>query len=158
MSPTMRPGTPADMARVQEIVERIWAIGSDFALEEEFGAIGDESWDRWLVPKVMSRVWAEISSLTVTEVDGKIAGFITWQTDRARSVGSIHYNGVDPDFQGMGIGSMQVARALDAFREAGMELATVGTGLNEGHAPARRVYEKNGFMPVIDYIMYAQKL
>ena len=158
MKPEMRAGTPADMPRVQEIVEQIWAIGSDFALEEEFGSIGDERWDRWLVPKVMSRVWQEISSLIVTEVDGEIAGFITYGLDGARRVGSIHYNGVSPDFQGMGIGSMQVARVLEIFREAGMEYATVGTGLNEGHAPARRVYEKNGFKPVIEYVMYAQKL
>ena len=158
MSPVMRPGTPADMARVQEIVEDIWAIGSDFALEEEFGAIGDERWDRWLVPKIMSRVWAEISSLIVTEVDGEVVGFITYGTDGARRVGSIHYNGVSPDYAGRGIGSAQVARVLEVFREAGMEYATVGTGLNEGHAPARRVYEKNGFEPVIEYIMYAQRL
>ena len=39
-----------------------------------------------------------------------------------------------------------------------MEYATVGTGLNEGHAPARRVYEKAGFEPVIEYRMYARRL
>ena len=87
-----------------------------------------------------------------------MAGFITYGTDGDRRVGSIHYNGVSPDHAGQGIGSAQVARVLEAFREAGMEYATVGTGLNEGHAPARRVYEKNGFEPVIEYIMYAQKL
>jgi hypothetical protein len=44
------------------------------------------------------------------------------------------------------------------MREAGMTHATVGTGLNEGHAPARRMYEKAGFEPVIEYRMYARKL
>ena len=146
------------MARVQEIVERVWAIGSDFALEEEFGSIGDESWDRWLVPKVMSRVWSEISSLLVTEVDGRIAGFITYGLDGARGVGSIHYNAVSSDFQGRGVGTLQVQRVLEIFREAGMRYATVGTGLNEGHAPARRMYEKAGFKQIITYVMYAQKL
>lgn len=158
MKPTMRAGTPADMSRVQEIVEQVWAIGSDFALEEEFGSIGDERWDRWLVPKVMSRVWQEIASLIVTEVDGTVAGFITYGIDRPRSVGAIHYNAVSPDFQGMGIGSLQVERVLEVFREAGMQYATVGTGLNEGHAPARRIYEKNGFKPLIQYVMYAREL
>jgi len=158
MQPSIRAGTPADMARVQQIVEQVWAIGSDFALEEEFGSIGDESWDRWLVPKVMSRVWSELSSLLVTEVDGEVAGFITHAIDRARRVGTIHYNAVSPDFQGMGIGSLQVERVLEVFREAGMQYATVGTGLNEGHAPARRIYEKNGFKPLIQYVMYAREL
>ncbi len=158
MTPTMRAGTPADMPRIQQIVEQVWAIGADFALEEEFGSIGDERWDRWLVPKVMSRVWQELSSLIVTEVEGQIAGFITYGLDRARRVGAIHYNGEAPEFQGRGIGSLQVRRVLEIFREAGMEYATVGTGLNEGHAPARRVYEKNGFRPIMQYVMYAQKL
>ncbi len=47
---------------------------------------------------------------------------------------------------------------LETFREAGMEYACVGTGLNEGHAPARHVYEKCGFEPLIEYVMYSQKL
>jgi len=158
MELTMRPARLSDMPRIQEIVQQVWAIGADFALEEQFGSIGDESWDRWLVPKVMSRLWAEIGSTLVTECDGKVVGFISYALDRAREVGSIHYNAVAPEHQGHSIGTAQVQEALRIFREQGMKYATVGTGLNEGHAPARRVYEKAGFQPVIEYRMYARKL
>lgn len=158
MSMTMRKGTPADMSRVQEIVEEVWAIGSDFVMEEKYGSVGSERWDRWLVPKVMSRVWDEIDSLLVTEVDGTVVGFITYGMSSQRKVGSIHYNGVCAAGRGLGVGTRQVQAVLGIFREAGMEYACVGTGLNEGHAPARHVYEKCGFEPLIEYVMYSQKL
>ncbi|MGD9497219.1 MAG: N-acetyltransferase family protein [Armatimonadota bacterium] len=158
MEPRMRPATLDDMPRLQEIVREVWAIGSDFTLEEKYGSVGDEAWDRWLVPKVMSRLWDEIDRTLVTEVDGHIAGFISYALDGARRVGTIHYNAVAAGFQGQGIGSAQVQRVLAIFREAGMRIACVGTGLNQGHAPARRMYEKAGFEPVIDYRMYARQL
>lgn len=154
----MRSATLDDVPQLQQIVQKVWAIGSDFALEEKYGSVGDERWDRWLVPKVMSRLWNEIASILVTEIDGEIAGFISYAVDRNRGVGSIHYNAVAPRFQGEGIGGMQLDRALEIFRQEGMEIACVGTGLNEGHAPARRMYENAGFEPVIEYRMYSRRL
>lgn len=158
MSLTLRAATLDDMPRLQQIVREVWAIGSDFALEEKYGSVGDERWDRWLVPKVMSRLYEELGNIRVTEVDGEIAGFISFALDGARKVGTIHYNAVDPRFQGRGVGTAQVKHVLGIFREAGMRIACVGTGLNEGHAPARRMYEKAGFEPVIEYRMYARRL
>ncbi len=158
MEPRMRPATLDDMPRLQEIVRAVWAIGSDFTLEEKYGVVGDQRWDRWLVPKVMSRLWDEIGSILVAEVEGEVAGFVSYAVDRAREVGTIHYNAVDPRFQGRGVGTMQVERVLEIFRDHGMRIACVGTGLNDGHAPARRMYEKAGFEPVIEYRMYARRL
>jgi GNAT superfamily N-acetyltransferase len=158
MAETIRPAKPEDMARIQEIVARIWAIGSDWVLEERYGAIGDERWDRWLVPKVMSRLWDELGTTLVTECDGVVVGFISYGADRLRRVGTIHYNGVAPEYRGRGLGTRQVEHVLSLMREAGMEYAAVGTGLNEGHAAARRVYEQAGFEPVIEYRMYARRL
>jgi len=158
MALQMRPATLEDMPRIQEIVRQIWAIGADFLLEEKYGAVGGERWDRWLVPKVMSRLYEELDNVWVTEEDGRVVGFISFMMSPARKVGTIHYNGVAPEARGKGIGTMQVRKALEIFREAGMEIACVGTGLNEGHAPARRVYEKCGFEPLLEYRMYVQKL
>ena len=158
MNIVMRAGTPADMGCIQQIVEQIWGIGADWALEEKYGAVGDERWDRWLVPKAITRIWDEIDNLIVTELDGQLVGFITYAMSAARKVGTIHFNGVAHEARGEGIGTMQVEKVLEIFREAGMEYACVGTALNEGHAAARRVYEKCGFEPVIDYRTYCQKL
>jgi GNAT superfamily N-acetyltransferase len=158
MSERIRQAQPEDMPRIQEIVSLIWGIGSDWTLEEKYGAIGEQRWDRWLVPKVMSRLWEEIGSTLVTEIDGLVVGFIAYTTDRRRQVGVIHYNGTAPEYQGRGVGTRQVEHVLSLMREAGMVYAAVGTGLNEGHAPARRIYERAGFEPVMEYRMYAQRL
>lgn len=155
---SMRRATLDDMPRIQEIVREIWAIGADFVLEEKYGSVGDERWDRWLVPKAMARLYEELDNVWVTEEDGVVLGFVSTMMSRARKVGTIHYNGVAHAGRGQGIGTMQVQKALEIFREAGMEIACVGTGLNEGHAAARRVYEKCGFEPLLEYRMYAQKL
>ena len=154
----MRPAEPGDMPRLQEIVTEVWAIGSDWAREEKHGAIGDRGWDRWLVPKVMARLWEEIGSTLVTEREGRIVGFVSYSLDALRRVGTIHYNAVAVEHRGEGIGTAQVEHVLSLMRESGMDYATVGTGLNEGHAAARRMYEKAGFEPVIEYRMYARRL
>jgi RimJ/RimL family protein N-acetyltransferase len=158
MSETIRPAELRDMPRLQEIVTEVWAIGSDWTLEEKYGSIGDAVWDRWLVPKIMSRLWDEIGMTLVTEREGRVVGFIAYSIDGLRRVGTIHYNAVAVEWQGEGIGTRQVEHVLALMREAGMEYATVGTGLNEGHAAARRMYERAGFEPVIEYRMYAQRL
>jgi len=158
MAMEMRKATLDDMPRIQEIIREIWGIGADFVLEEKYGAVGDEAWDRWLVPKAMSRLYDELDHVWVTVEDGLVIGFCSYTMSSARKVGTVHYNGVAKAGRGKGVGTRQVAKIIEIFREAGMEIACVGTGMNEGHAAARRVYEKCGFEPVIEYRMYAQKL
>jgi hypothetical protein len=43
--------------------------------------------------------------------------------------------------------------ALQRLKDGGMKLAVVGTGGDEGHAPARRSYEKAGYtaLPLVRY-------
>lgn len=84
-------------------------------------------------------------SLAVAETDGIIAGFVSWKTDIAPNVGEITLNAVHPDHGGKGIGTALYEHALVALKAAGMELATVGTGGDPSHAPARRAYQKAGF-------------
>jgi len=44
---------------------------------------------------------------------------------------------------------------LNLFRQEGLKYAMVGTGMDEGHAPARRAYEKAGFdIPRTDVTYY----
>ncbi|SCE84756.1 hypothetical protein [Micromonospora mirobrigensis] len=42
---------------------------------------------------------------------------------------------------------------MELLRAAGVTLAVVGTGGEDGHAPARRTYEKAGFtgLPLVRY-------
>jgi GNAT superfamily N-acetyltransferase len=65
-------------------------------------------------------------------------------------------NAVSLDFRGMGIGTKMYEFVLDKMRTEGMKYASVSTGLDDGHAAARRSYEKAGFeknLPSIKYFM-----
>jgi len=90
----------------------------------------------------------------VTELDGRAVAFITFTLDYDRRIGTIGNNAVHPDFAGRGIGTAQYRYVLDLFRREGMASATVITGLDASHAPARRAYEKAGFKQVLPSVEY----
>ena len=83
----------------------------------------------------------------VAEVDANIVGFVAVSLDQTQKVGEIGLNAVHPDFAGRGIGTEMYVFALQKMKAAGMLVATVGTGGDASHAPARRAYQKAGFGP-----------
>ena len=90
----------------------------------------------------------------VAEVDKSVAGFVATRLHHPeKSMGEIYLLAVDPDCQGGGIGTALIGFALDKLKDAGMTVATVETGGDPGHAPARRTYEKVGYvqLPVARY-------
>lgn len=97
-------------------------------------------------------------SLAVAEANGAIAGFVSWKPDIAPGIGEITLNAVHPDHGGRGIGTALYEHALAALKVAGMQLATVGTGGDPSHAPARRAYEKAGFSTHLPTIYMYRKL
>jgi ribosomal protein S18 acetylase RimI-like enzyme len=97
-------------------------------------------------------------ALAVAETDGEIAGFVSWKPNIAPGIGEITLNAVHPDHGGKGIGTALYEHALAALKAAGMQLATVGTGGDPSHAPARRAYEKAGFSVHIPSIYMYRRL
>lgn len=89
----------------------------------------------------------------VAEAAGVVAGFVAYEADAETKVGEVYMLAVDPAHQHRGIGTRLNAFALDRLREAGMDLAVVGTGGDPGHAPARRAYERAGYtaLPSVRY-------
>jgi GNAT superfamily N-acetyltransferase len=89
----------------------------------------------------------------VAEVDGAVVGFILYELNHETKVGEVMLLAVQPDDQNQGIGTELNLFALQKFKESGMKLAVVGTGGDEGHAPARRSYEKAGYtgLPLMRY-------
>ncbi len=80
--------------------------------------------------------------------DGVVMGFIAYTLDLKRRVGTVELLAVHPAHQNRGIGTELNTFALGKMAEGGMELAQVGTGGDEGHAPARRSYDKAGYRPL----------
>jgi len=94
----------------------------------------------------------------VAERTGIAVGFVSLQLNRNTMIGEIGLNAVHPDWAGAGIGTAMYDFAVERMREAGMRVATVSTGGDPSHAPARRAYEKAGFNVGIPSIWLCQKL
>jgi GNAT superfamily N-acetyltransferase len=85
---------------------------------------------------------------------GVVVGFVSVRLNRDTQVDEIGLNAVHPDHAGRGIGTAMYNFALARMKEAGMRVATVATGGDHSHAPARWAYEKVGFtvrFPVYGY-------
>ena len=96
--------------------------------------------------------------VSVAERAGLVVGFVSLQLNRDTTIGELGLNAVHPDWAGAGIGTAMYDFAIARMREAGMRVATVSTGGDPSHAPARRAYEKAGFNVGIPSIWLCQKL
>ncbi len=96
--------------------------------------------------------------LYVVEVSGEIVGFISIQINSETTVGEIGLNAVKPDYAGKGIGTQMYGYGIARMKAAGMRVATVATGGDNSHAPARRAYEKSGFNVQIPSVWYCRTL
>lgn len=97
-------------------------------------------------------------TMYVTECEGKIAGFIHYVYEEKTRIGTISNNAVSGEFRGRGIGPRQYELVIAHLRELGAAAVKVTTGLDDGHAPARRAYQKAGFEANTQSITYYQKL
>lgn len=93
------------------------------------------------------------ATVWVAEVGGEIAGFIAYTLNRTTETGTVELLAVHPDHQNRGIGTALNRFALDRMKEAGMKVASLSTGGDPGHAPARTCYEKAGYtaFPIVWY-------
>ncbi|MDH7570437.1 MAG: GNAT family N-acetyltransferase [Armatimonadota bacterium] len=121
--------------------------------EELFRALHPK-WEENKAEQVRSMARRHPEWVYVTEVEGRVVGFITFTMNSETGVGEIGNNAVDPEYQGGGVGTAQHREVLRIFREHGMRVAKVTTGLDEAHAPARRSYEKAGFNRCTTHITY----
>ena len=78
----------------------------------------------------------------------RVVGFVVVAVHDDPHRGEIYMIAVDPDYQNRGVGLGLVNFAVDRIAELGLPLAEIGTGGDPGHAPARHVYEKAGFIAV----------
>lgn len=82
----------------------------------------------------------------------RILGYAGWQVNPDGS-GRIELVAVHPQVRRRGVGAAVCRAALVRLKERGVTVVHIGTGGDEFHAPARRLYESLGFTgyPVVDY-------
>lgn len=94
----------------------------------------------------------------ICERNGKIVGFATFAFGRETLIGLLLNNAADPDSGEKGVGQEMYAAVFERMRAEGMKIITVNTGLDEGHAPARRAYERAGFTAPLESVTYSKLL
>ena len=158
----IREATPEDAAACGEIAAEAWTP----VRESMRGYIGEDIYslfgDRKEAKRqaVMGAVTDERISVLVTEVEGRVAGFITYvmrTNENGVPYGDICNNAVDPSAGGKGIGTAQCAEVIERMKQEGVAYIQVSTGLDESHAPARRMYEKTGFDRSFQHVTYYMK-
>ena len=157
----LRPLRPEDAGAVAEIANLAWqpiyASHRKIFGEELYGILFPEDSER--KGNEMRRACGHHpDNIWICEKDGRVAGFITWYIDQEKKIGTIGNNGLHPDFKGQRLGTFMYRRVLEHFRNQGMRYAKVHTGLDEGHAAARRAYERVGFDIRHEMIEYYMRL
>lgn len=84
----------------------------------------------------------------VAEWNGVPVGFISCDLNLHDHTAEVQLIAVHPEHQNRGVGTALNAFALDRMKESGTKLIHVDTGGDPAHAPARRSYEKAGYIPM----------
>ena len=148
-TPVMRRVKAEDVPRLQQI--RAAAFAPVFAsfraiLGEELNALVQARADEEQAELLTSMLAPDAGwEIYVAELAGIIVGFVSVQLKHDTRIGEIGLNAVHPAHAGEGVGTAMYELALARMKEAGMRVASVGTGGDPSHAPARRAYEKVGF-------------
>lgn len=157
-----RLARPEDEPRLQSI--RLAAFAPIFAAFRSL--LGDEIYD--LAQRRSDQAQAGLltslmtpdanKSLYVALAGSEVIGFVAVLFDHETLLGEIGLNAVDPAHTGKGAGTAMYSFALGLMKQAGMKVATVSTGGDPSHAPARRAYEKVGFGAVIPSVWMCRML
>jgi len=77
--------------------------------------------------------------------DGTPVGFVGVKVHSDDGMGEIYMVAVDPIAQGRGIAARLIDTAIDWMKKQNLTMCIIDTGMDSGHAPARRAYERLGF-------------
>jgi RimJ/RimL family protein N-acetyltransferase len=160
--PLIRPARPEDFETCAQIAKRAWApivaergavMGEDLMRRER----GDDPLEA-KAEDIRRVCAAHPDCVLVTELAGRVVGFITFHADPDKGILTIGNNAIDPEYQGRGLGTAQCEHVLTWARENGFAYAKVVTGLDDCHAAARAAYRKVGFDIAIPGVTYYRKL
>lgn len=145
----MRPAAPGDRSQMEVI--RLAAFAPVFASFRSL--LGDEIYELAQAREDAAQ-GALLDSLLepgsgwqvyCAELTGRLVGFVSVKLNAETMTGEIGLNAVHPKEASHGVGTAMYEFALARMKDAGMRVATVATGADASHAPARRAYAKAGF-------------
>ena len=145
----IRKAEPGDLARMHEI--RLAAFAPVFAsfrslLGDRIDELAQAREDAAQGPLLDSLLdpgsgW----DVYCAESDGRVVGFVSVQLREETRIGEIGLTAVHPDAASTGVATPMNEFAHARRPQGGMRGATVATGNDASHAPARAAYAKAGF-------------
>lgn len=92
--------------------------------------------------------------VAVGEIDGTIAGYVSWRVEGRPNHGQIYLLAVAAPYRRQGLGHQLCSHAIMQMKLEGVEVVEIGTGDDAFHAAARVVYEDLGFtkIPIAGYL------
>ena len=162
----LRVAQPEDMLRIDEITIVCYTAIHDSWVsmqgEEIHVALRDpdKTWEERKIGQNHTLFAEHPDWVWVLEEDSQIIGFVTFRiTDiPAGKLGIIENNGVIPEHAGKGWGKFMYRQVLNFFRDQGLQVAFVETGLDDPHISARKAYEAVGFDRMAPVAYYWQDL
>lgn len=136
------------------------------AVEASVDAILGSPLDRNVTPSwaahheaVVRGACADRQTTVVVGEDGRgeLVGFVAYRmhppADGMSTYGEVVVIAVHPDARNHGVGTALLDHAVTDLRDRGVPVIMVETGGDEGHAPARALYESAGFtrLPLAQY-------
>lgn len=153
---TVRPAGPEDADGVVRVQIRTWQTAYAGIMPGSVLAHLDDEWQRrtQVVRERLAAGSAPFSTLVAVD-DGRVVGFATYGPYRRQeedagpgpldpTVGEVLAIYVEQAYQGRGAGRALMDRAVAALRAQGLE--TVRLWVLEENAPARRFYERYGYV------------
>ena len=148
----MRRGLPAE--RSSAVATRAFLPGGDEAavLEVNNRAFADhDEQGGWTLDALRLRErqpWFQARGFRLHERDGRLAGFCWTKLHDAgdahdAAIGEIYVIAVDPDFQGLGLGTELTLAGLDSIHRRGVTAAMLY--VDAGNAAAVAIYQRLGF-------------
>lgn len=120
-----------------------------------FARLHPPGWREVQAEAVRSTCRSDERDVFVAVADTRPVGFAAVALNAFHErMGVVDMIAVDPDHQKQGIATRLMERAAQHMRAKGMDIAAVGTGGDEGHGPARRLYESLGYtsLPGVRYL------
>ncbi len=146
-----------DLQTILDITRTAWGKNTIHKLiEDRHGQIGVRPWWQRKTENIRDACLSRPDQVVVAETDGEIVGYAMYSIDEEDLTGEVLNNAVHPDFRNMGIGSAMHRWILDLFREKNLGVVRVST--LEHDAPARKVYEKHGFVEIARTVHYTLDL
>lgn len=148
---------PEDLEAIKRLtVDAFAGVTLEQNVEEKLGTLRGRDW-RWRKARHIDEdVAANPAGIFVAEAEGRVVGYITARIDRDAGKGRIPNLAVATELRGQRLGRQLIERALDYFREEGLEYAMIETMAQ--NVVGNHVYPACGFVEVARQVHFARKL